>query len=94
MKVEFSSGTSSICDGTCGEVQGHRLVGTAKPVGRDQGRFAAPAHHDFWTFPDGGPALEASLSHPTWKRRWRCVRCRLRCSASQAHGMISPFVRR
>ena len=51
MKLEFSPRTSSICDGTCGEVQGHRLVGTAKPVEWDQGRFAAPAHSDFSTFP-------------------------------------------
>ena len=35
------------------------------PVGWDQRRFAAPAHHDVATIPDGGPALEASLSHPT-----------------------------
>ena len=34
-------------------------------VGWDQRRIAAPAHHDQVTSPDGGPALEASLSHPT-----------------------------
>ena len=45
--------------------QGHRLVGSAKLIGWDQWRFAAPAHHEFSTFPDGGPALEASWSHPT-----------------------------
>ncbi len=37
----------------------------AHEVGWDQRRFAAPAHHDLVTSPDGGPALEASLSHPT-----------------------------
>ena len=45
--------------------QGHRLVRSVKPVGWDQRRFAAPAHHEFSPFPVGGPALEASLSHPT-----------------------------
>ena len=39
----------------------------ATPVGWDQRRFAAPAHHDGATISDGGPALEASLSHPTSK---------------------------
>ena len=34
-------------------------------VGWDQRRFAAPAHQQFSKFPDGGPALEASWSHPT-----------------------------
>ncbi len=48
--------------------RGHRIVGTAQAVGRDKWRFAAPAHHDFSTFPDGGPALEASWSHPTLKK--------------------------
>ena len=38
-------------------------------VGWNQRRFAAPAHHQFSTFPDGGPALEASWSHPTLKKR-------------------------
>ena len=47
---------------------GHRLVGSVQPVGWDQRRFAAPAHHDFSMFPDGGPALEASWSHPTLKK--------------------------
>ena len=47
------------------QVQVHRLVGSAKPVGGGQWRFAAPAHHDFSMFSDGAPALEASLSHPT-----------------------------
>ncbi len=36
-------------------------------VGWDQRRFAAPAHHHVGRFHDGGPALEASLSHPTLK---------------------------
>jgi len=34
-------------------------------VGWDQRRFAAPAHHETVASSDGGPALEASLSHPT-----------------------------
>ena len=34
-------------------------------VGWDQQRFAAPAHHELVAAPDGGPAHEASLSHPT-----------------------------
>ncbi len=33
----------------------HRPVGAAKAVGWDQWRFAAPAHHDFSTIPEGGP---------------------------------------
>ena len=45
--------------------QGHRLVEAGRCVGWDQWRFAAPAHHDFSSYHDGGPALEASLSHPT-----------------------------
>ena len=45
--------------------QGDRLVWSAQSVGWDQWRFVAPAHHDFSTLPDGGPALEASWSHPT-----------------------------
>ena len=47
------------------QVQVHRLVGSAKPVGGGQWHFAAPDHHDFSMFSDGAPALEASLSHPT-----------------------------
>ncbi len=34
-------------------------------VGWDQRCFAAPAHQQFSMFHDGGPALEASWSHPT-----------------------------
>ena len=34
-------------------------------VGWDQRRFAAPAHQNVVATPDGGPALEASLPHPT-----------------------------
>ena len=40
----------------------------AKNVEWDQRRFAAPAHQQFSKIPHGGPALEASLSHPTLKR--------------------------
>ncbi len=67
-------------------MQGHRLVGSAKPVGWDQRRFAAPAHQDFSTFPDGGPALEASWSHPTLNKAMalvlvqRLCRCLLTCA--------------
>ena len=50
------------------EVQGQRLVGSAKNIGGDQRRFAAPAHHDFWTFFDGGPAFEASWPQSTLKK--------------------------
>ena len=53
--------------------QGHRLVWSAQSVGWDQRRFVAPAHHDFSTFPDGGPALEASWSHPTLKKAMALV---------------------
>ena len=38
-------------------------------VGWDQWRFAAPAHHEFSTFPDGGPAFELSWSHPPEEHR-------------------------
>ena len=48
--------------------QGNRLVGAASLVEWDQRRFVAPAHHDFSTIPNGGPALEASWSHPTSKK--------------------------
>ncbi len=53
---------------TVGFTQGHRVVGSAKLVGWDRWRFAAPAHHDFSMFFNGGPALEASWSHPTLKK--------------------------
>ena len=39
----------------------------SRKAGWDQRRFAAPAHREFSMLPDGGPALEASLSHPTFK---------------------------
>ena len=45
--------------------QGQCLYDAGQEVGWDQRRFAAPAHHEFATFPDGGLALEASWSHPT-----------------------------
>jgi len=48
--------------------QGQGLFEAGQDVGWDQWRFAAPAYHQFSTFPDGGPALEASWSHPTWKK--------------------------
>ncbi|MEK6257087.1 MAG: DEAD/DEAH box helicase [Planctomycetota bacterium] len=38
---------------------------SSKEVGWDQRCVAAPAHHEDATPLDGGPALEASLSHPT-----------------------------
>ena len=53
--------------------QGQCLFEAGPDVGWDQRRFAAPAHHDFWMFPDGGPALEASLSHPTMKQAMALV---------------------
>ncbi len=48
--------------------QGQCLFEAWPDVGWDQWRFAAPAHHDFSTINDGGPALEASLSHPTMNK--------------------------
>ncbi len=39
----------------------------AQNVGWDQRRFAALAHHQFSKVFHGGPALEASWSHPTLK---------------------------
>ncbi len=48
--------------------QGHRLVGSASIVGWDQRRFVAPAHQNFPTIPNGGPAFELSWSHPTMKK--------------------------
>ena len=53
-------------------IRGKCLFEAGQCVGWDQRRFAAPAHQQFSMFQDGGPALEASLSHPTLKRRWPC----------------------
>ncbi len=47
-------------------------------VGWDKRRFAAPAHQHFAMFPDGGPALEASLSHPTLKMAFDLRGCPVR----------------
>ena len=44
---------------------GEWASGSDSEVGWDQRRFAAPAHQDSAMPPDGGPALEASWSHPT-----------------------------
>ena len=45
-------------------------------VGWDQRRFAAPAHHDVVPIPtNGGPALEASLSHLTLSPLIICDAC-------------------
>ena len=41
------------------------LFEAGEDVGWDQRRVAAPAHQKFAMFSDGGPALEASWSHPT-----------------------------
>jgi len=49
-------------------LHGQCLFEAGQDVGWDQWRFAAPAHHQFSTFPYGGPALEASWSHPTLKK--------------------------
>ena len=43
----------------------HCHIESEQVVGWDQRRFAAPAHHHVSTVSNGGPALEASLSHPT-----------------------------
>ena len=48
--------------------QGQCLFEFEQDVGWDQRRFAALAHQQFSKFPDGGPALEASWSHPTLKK--------------------------
>ena len=49
-------------------MRGRWLLDAGSDVGWDQRRFAAPAHQDSSTFRDGGPALEANLSHPTMKK--------------------------
>ena len=53
--------------------QGQYFSEAGQDVGWDQRRFAAPAHHDLSAIPDGGPALEASWSHPTLTKAmaWR-----------------------
>ncbi len=61
---------AGVIDGSCLTVTGKSIaenVANANDatVGWDQRRIAAPAHHAGQTPPDGGPALEASLSHPT-----------------------------
>ena len=45
--------------------EGNLPLKAARLVGWDQRRIAAPAHRVFSMFRNGGPALEASLSHPT-----------------------------
>ena len=52
----------------CPRAQGQCFFGTGQDVGWDQRRFAAPAHHQFSKVHHGGPALEASWSHPTLKK--------------------------
>ena len=59
-------------------------------VGWDQRRFAAPAHHDFSTFFGGGPALEASWSHPTLKQAMALDVRDQRFSVGEADDTISP----
>jgi len=48
-------------------IHGSAQFELAKNAGWDQRRFAAPVHQQFAMFHDGGPALEASWSHPTLK---------------------------
>ena len=54
---------------TLDEVQqrghGGPICETTQSAEWDQRRFAAPAHQQFTTLSGGGPALEASWSHPT-----------------------------
>ena len=64
-------GIVAISQGIHREDGGHRFFVSGAFVGWDQRRFAAPAHHDDQRFHHGGPALEASLSHPTLKRDGR-----------------------
>ena len=49
-------------------MQGHRLVGSAQPVGWDQRRFAAPAHHDFSMFPTWWAGARSELVPPYVKK--------------------------
>ena len=49
------------------------VAGLARSVGWDQRRFAAPAHQMKSSQRSGGPALEASLSHPTGTPRLRSL---------------------
>ena len=56
------------CDVGWLERQGQCVFEVGQNVGWDQRRFAAPAHQQFATFEEGGPALEASWSHPTLKK--------------------------
>ncbi len=63
---------AGVIDGSCLTVTGRSIaenVASASDatVGLDQRRIAAPAHPAGRTTPDGGPALELSLSHPTPK---------------------------
>ena len=48
--------------------QGHRFVGAAQPVGWDQRRFAAPAHHDFSMFPEWWAGARSELVPPYVKK--------------------------
>ena len=48
--------------------QGHRLVGSAQPVGWDQRRFAALAHHDFSMFPAWWAGARSELVPPYVKK--------------------------
>ena len=52
-------------------MRGRWLLDAGSAVGWDQRRFAAPTHHDSSTFRDGGPALEANLSHPPEELTYR-----------------------
>jgi len=45
-----------------------QMAKNQKPIGSDQRRFTAPAHHDCSMFSDSGPALAVSWSHPTMKK--------------------------
>ncbi len=61
---------AGVIDGSCLTVTGKSIAenvahASDATVGWDQRRIAAPAHQAGRTTPDGGPALETSLSHPT-----------------------------
>jgi hypothetical protein len=49
--------------------QGQVHFEAGEEVGWDQGRFAAPTHHEFTLFHDGGPTLGVSWAHPSFNKK-------------------------
>ena len=61
---------SSRCDVTVVDTrdeQGQCLFESEQDGGWDRRRFVVPVHQQFSMFQEGGPALEASRSHPALK---------------------------